>query len=72
MSVVVTDHTPRAAAAPAVQQSIDIFYLPCPLQQTRRTLLRRANGPHEWTDGTDTVPFNKLRGSAYYAGNVKM
>jgi len=30
---------PRAAAAPAVQQSIDISYLPGPQQQTRRTLL---------------------------------
>jgi len=38
---------PRVAAAPAVQQSIDISYLPGPEQQTRRTLLQLANG----TDG---------------------
>jgi len=35
---------PRAAAAPAVQQSIDISYPPGPQQQTRRTLLQRADG----------------------------
>jgi len=35
---------PRAAAAPAVQQSNDISYPPRPQQQTRRTLLQRANG----------------------------
>jgi len=35
---------PRTAAAPAVQQSIDISYPPGPQQQTRRTLLQRANG----------------------------
>jgi len=34
----------RAAAAPAVQQSIDISYLPDPQQQTRRTLLQRTSG----------------------------
>ena len=37
----------RAAAAPAVQQSIDFSYPPGPQQQTRRTLLQRENG----TDG---------------------
>jgi len=34
----------RAAAAPAVQQSIDISYPSGPQQQTRRTLLQRAMG----------------------------
>jgi len=33
----------RRAAAPAVQQSIDISSLLGPQQQTRRTLLQRAN-----------------------------
>jgi len=33
----------RAAAAPAVQQSIDISYPPGPQQQTRRTLLHQVN-----------------------------
>jgi len=47
---------PGAAAAPAVQQSIDISRPPGPQQQTRRTLLQRANG----TDGrTDTVPLHR-------------
>jgi len=36
-----------AAAAPAVQQSVDISYPPGQRQQTRRTLLQRS------TDGTD-------------------
>jgi len=41
----------RAAAAPAVQQSIDIsVYTPGPQQQTRRTLLQRANGTDKRTD----------------------
>ena len=35
--------TPRAAVAPGVQQSIDISYPPGTQQQTRRTLLQRAN-----------------------------
>jgi len=34
---------PRAAAAPAEQQSIDISYPPGAQQQTGRTLLQRAN-----------------------------
>jgi len=38
---------PRAAAAPALQQSIDISYPSGPQQQTRRMLLQRKNG----TDG---------------------
>jgi len=38
-----------AAAAPSVQQSIDISYRPGPQQQTRRTLLRRS------ITGADTV-----------------
>jgi len=42
---------PRAAAAPAMQQSIDISCPPCPQQQTRRTLLQRANGTDRQTDG---------------------
>jgi len=33
----------RAAAAPAVQQSIDISYPPDLQQQTRHTLLQRSN-----------------------------
>jgi len=53
---------PRVAAAPAVQQSIDISYLPGAQQQTRRTLLQRANG-------TDIVPFHRPC-SACYAGNA--
>jgi len=40
----------RAAAAPAVQQAIDISYLPGPQQQTRRTMLQRANGTDRQTD----------------------
>ena len=57
---------PRAAAAPAVQQSIDISYPPGPQQQTRRTLLQRANG----TDRrTDIVPLRRPC-SAYYATNI--
>jgi len=47
---------PRAAATPTVQQVIDISYPPGLQQQTRHTLLQRAN----WTDrGTDTVPFHR-------------
>jgi len=42
---------PRAAAAPAVQQSIDISQPPGPQQQTRRTLMQRANGTDRRTDG---------------------
>jgi len=34
---------PRAATAPAVQQSIDVSYPPGPQQQTRRTLLQRSD-----------------------------
>jgi len=45
----------RAAATPAVQQSIDISYPPGPQQQTRRTLLQRANGTDRQTDGHRTV-----------------
>ena len=56
----------RAAAAPAVQHTIDIFYPPGPQQQTRRTLLQRANG----TDRrTDTVPFHRPC-AAYYTGSA--
>jgi len=44
----------RVAAAPDVQQSIDIsVYTLGPQQQTRRTLLQRANG----TDKRDTRSF---------------
>jgi len=43
------------AAAPAVQQSIDITYTPGPQQQTRRTLLQWANGTDRQTDGRRTV-----------------
>ena len=42
---------PHAAAAPAVQQSIDVSYPPGPQQQTRHMLLQRANG----MDGHRTV-----------------
>jgi len=35
----------------AVQQSIDISYLPGLQQQTRHTLLQRANGTDKQTDG---------------------
>jgi len=41
----------HAAAARAVQQPIDISYPPGPQQQTRRTLLQRANGIGLQTDG---------------------
>jgi len=57
---------PRAAAAPAMQQSIDITYPPGPQQQTLRTLLQRANGTDK---RTDSVPFHKPC-SAYYAGSA--
>ena len=58
---------PRAAAAPAVQQSIDTSRRPGPQQQTRRTLLHQANG----TDGrTDTVPFHRPC-SAYMPHNKR-
>jgi len=40
----------RAAAAPVVQQSINISYQPGPQQQTRRTLPQRANGTDRQTD----------------------
>jgi len=50
----------------AVQQSIDISYLPVPLQQTRRPLLQRAN---ETDRRTDTVPFHRPY-SAYYASSA--
>ena len=40
----------RAAAAPAVQQSIDISYPPGLQQQTRRKLLQRANETDRWSD----------------------
>jgi len=51
----------RAAAAPAVQQSIDIHYPPGTQQQTRRTLLQRANGTDRRTDGHRTVTWTLLR-----------
>ena len=38
------------AAAPVVQQSINIFCPPRPQQQTRRTLLQRTNGTDRRTD----------------------
>jgi len=37
----------HAGAARAAQQSIDISYWPGPQQQTRRTLLQRANESYE-------------------------
>jgi len=51
----------RAAAAPAVQQSIDICQLPDPQQQTCRTLLQRANGTDRRTEGHRTVTSTLLR-----------
>jgi len=52
---------------PLMQQSIDIFYLPGPQQQTRHTLLPRSNEPQ--TDRRkDTVPSH--RPSACYAGSA--
>jgi len=53
----------RAAAAPAVQQSIDISYPPGTQQQTRRTLLQQMN----CTDRRRT-PYVDL--AAYYASSV--
>ena len=54
-----------AAAAPAVQQSIDISYSPGPQQQTRRAA-QRAN----WTDRrTDAVPLRRPC-SAHYDGSA--
>jgi len=67
---------PRAAVAPAVQQPIDIFYPPSPQQQTRRTLLQRANETDRRTDRrrdrrADTVPFHRpCSAIAYYAGSA--
>jgi len=48
---------PRAAVAPAVQQSTDISYRPGPQQQTRRTLLQRANGTDRQADGWTSYRF---------------
>jgi len=50
-----------AAAAPAVQQSVDISYPPGQRQQTRRTLLQRStDGTDRQTDErTDTVPLHR-------------
>jgi len=57
---------PHAAAAPVVQQSIDIAYPPGPQQQTRGTLLqRRAN---EWDRQTDGHRAALL--FIYHAGSV--
>ena len=53
---------PRAAATPTVQQVIDISYPPGPQQQTRHTLLQRAN----WT------PYRFIDPDPhYYAGSGK-
>jgi len=40
---------PRAAAALAMQQLIDISYLPGPEQQIRHKLLQQANSADRWT-----------------------
>ena len=56
----------RAAAAPAVRQLIDISYRPGPQQQTRRTLLQRANGADR---RTDTVPSHRSC-PAYHTGSA--
>jgi len=53
-----------AAAAPAMQQLIDISYRPGPQQQTHHMLLQQANGTDSRTDGqtnsrTDTVPLHR-------------
>jgi len=52
---------PRAAAAPVVQQSVDlsISWLPGLQQQTRSTRLQQANGRQ--TDGHRTVSYTLLR-----------
>ena len=54
-----------AAAAPAVQQSIDISCPPGPQQQTRRRLLQRENGTDRQTGGHRTVTYRPC--STYYA-----
>jgi len=56
------------AAASTVHQSIDISYPPGPQQQTRRTLLQRANGTDK---RTDSVPFYRPC-SAHYAGSANI
>jgi len=51
-----------AAAAPTVQQVINVSYLPGCQQQTRRTLSQRANGRQEGrTEGHRTVSEALLR-----------
>ena len=58
-----------AAAAPGVQQLIDISCPPGPQQQTRLTLLRRANGSDRpWR--TDTLALYRPC-CAYYADSVR-
>jgi len=53
---------PRAAAAPAAQQLIDMSCLSGAQQQTRRTILQRANGTDRRTiRHTDTVPLHRHR-----------
>jgi len=56
-----------AVATPAVQQSIDISCPPGPQQQTRRTLLQRANGTDRGR--TDAVPLYRPC-SAYCTGSA--
>ena len=55
-----------AAAASAVQQSIDISCPSGPQQQPRSTLLQRSNKTYK---RTDTVPLHRPC-SAYYAGSA--
>jgi len=55
------DEAMCSAAAPAVQQSIDISNPPGPQQQTHRTLLQRANGTEKRTDGRTPYRFQDLQ-----------
>jgi len=56
----------RAAAAPPVQQSIDISYPPSPQQQTHRTLLQLATGIN---GRMNTRPLHRLC-CKHYAGSA--
>jgi len=65
----------RAAAAPGVQQSIDISYPPGPQQQTRSNKVRRPDGTDRQTDGrrpnshTDAAPRTTWAVPKYRAGD---
>ena len=49
------------AGPPAMQQSIDIFWLPGPQQQTRSSGVRRPDGTDRRTDGRSTVAQTLIR-----------